>query len=220
MVEKEFKIEKPLGTPVTDQELIDDLLRVAKELNKDTVGMKEYDRLGKHVNSTFHRRFGTWNKALTTAGLSISNEVNLSDERLFENILTIWQHYGRQPVKRDLSRAPSTISERPYFRRFGSWWKALEAFVEYANGNEDIHTVAPENIKDPSQGPRDPSMRLRWQVLKRDRFTCQACGASPALKLGVELHVDHIVAWAKGGATVLENLQTLCSNCNWGKGDT
>ncbi|MCL4507775.1 MAG: HNH endonuclease [Chloroflexi bacterium] len=33
----------------------------------------------------------------------------------------------------------------------------------------------------------------------------------------MELHVDHILAWSKGGETVLENLQTLCSVCNLGK---
>jgi 5-methylcytosine-specific restriction endonuclease McrA len=58
---------------------------------------------------------------------------------------------------------------------------------------------------------------MRWHVLQRDRFTCCACGASPALTLGVELHVDHIVPWSKGGKTVLANLQTLCSVCNLGK---
>lgn len=35
----------------------------------------------------------------------------------------------------------------------------------------------------------------------------------------VELHVDHIMPWAKGGEIVLENLQTLCSKCNLGKSD-
>ncbi|MGH6770170.1 MAG: HNH endonuclease [Xanthobacteraceae bacterium] len=33
------------------------------------------------------------------------------------------------------------------------------------------------------------------------------------------MHVDHILAFAKGGRTVLENLQTLCEACNLGKGD-
>jgi 5-methylcytosine-specific restriction endonuclease McrA len=54
-------------------------------------------------------------------------------------------------------------------------------------------------------------------VLQRDRFTCCACGASPALTPSIELHVDHIVPWSKGGETVLGNLQTLCSVCNLGK---
>ena len=64
------------------------------------------------------------------------------------------------------------------------------------------------------------SDKLRYQVLKRDNFKCCACGASPAKNPAVELHIDHIVPWSKGGETTLENLQTLCSRCNLGKSDS
>lgn len=63
------------------------------------------------------------------------------------------------------------------------------------------------------------SNKLRYQVLKRDKFKCCACGASPAKDSSVELHIDHIVPWSKGGETTMENLQTLCSKCNLGKSD-
>ena len=64
------------------------------------------------------------------------------------------------------------------------------------------------------------SDKLRYAVLKRDNFKCCACGASPAKDSSVELHIDHIVPWSKGGETALENLQTLCSRCNIGKSDS
>lgn len=67
---------------------------------------------------------------------------------------------------------------------------------------------------------RDPSWRLRWQVLQRDRFTCCSCGASPALTIGIQLQVDHKIPWSKGGETTIENLQTLCLACNSGKSNT
>lgn len=57
---------------------------------------------------------------------------------------------------------------------------------------------------------------LRYSVLKRDGFRCRACGSS--VSTGAVLHVDHIQAVSKGGSTVYENLQTLCSACNQGKG--
>lgn len=60
--------------------------------------------------------------------------------------------------------------------------------------------------------------KLRYQVLMRDRFRCRACGRSPATDLLVELEIDHITPFSKGGATTLENLQTLCKECNIGKG--
>ena len=70
------------------------------------------------------------------------------------------------------------------------------------------------------QTGRDPSIRLRFQVLSRDRFTCRYCGASPMKDPSVTLHIDHIIPWSKGGKTSLDNLQTLCSKCNLGKSDT
>ncbi|MBE6701684.1 MAG: HNH endonuclease [Ruminococcaceae bacterium] len=61
------------------------------------------------------------------------------------------------------------------------------------------------------------SDKLRYQVLKRDNFKCCACGASPAKDPSVELHIDHIIPWSRGGKTTADNLQTLCSRCNLGK---
>ncbi|MBR0162008.1 MAG: HNH endonuclease [Oscillospiraceae bacterium] len=49
--------------------------------------------------------------------------------------------------------------------------------------------------------------------------TFDKCGASPAKDSSVELHIDHIKPWSKGGETVMENLETLCSIWNLGKSD-
>ena len=58
--------------------------------------------------------------------------------------------------------------------------------------------------------------KLRYQVLSRDKSTCQLCGKVAGD--GVDLHVDHILPWSKGGKDELDNLRTLCSACNLGKG--
>lgn len=59
------------------------------------------------------------------------------------------------------------------------------------------------------------STRARFEVFKRDQFTCQYCGAHPP---GVLLHVDHILAVAQGGTNDAHNLVTACESCNLGKG--
>jgi len=59
------------------------------------------------------------------------------------------------------------------------------------------------------------SKKLRFEVFKRDNFTCQYCGAKAP---DVLLHVDHITPVAKGGKNTLMNLITACENCNAGKG--
>lgn len=58
--------------------------------------------------------------------------------------------------------------------------------------------------------------RLRFEVFKRDHFTCQYCGAQPP---NIVLVVDHIVPVARGGETVIENLISACEACNHGKAD-
>lgn len=58
---------------------------------------------------------------------------------------------------------------------------------------------------------------LRFEVLKRDRFTCVYCGNRPP---DVVLHVDHIHPQAAGGLDDPSNLVTACSSCNLGKGDS
>lgn len=213
-----YELERVRGAPVSDEELLNDLRRVAEASRSHSVSQATYAKLGKYNCSTPERRFGSWNLALAAAGLAISNEVGISDERLYENVLVLWQHYGRQPRRRELANSPSTISESPYKRRFGSWTAALASFVEYANssGMEPEQNHADQPMR---RSGRDPSLRLRFKVLVRDHFSCRHCGASPAKTVGVQLHVDHIVPWSKGGDSVLDNLQTLCSNCNLGKGD-
>lgn len=217
MTPEKFKLARVSGQPVSDEELLADLRRVAEMLGASTVSMPKYRELGKFDDSNLAKRFVTWNSALSKAGLTISNEVNIPDDRLFENILTLWQHYGRQPRRSELAKPPSSISQGPYKRRFSSWTQALEAFVEYANESINEAPALLEKGGTKTRTSRDPSLRLRWRVLQRDRFTCCACGASPALSPSVDLHVDHIVPWSAGGETVLENLQTLCSVCNLGK---
>ena len=56
---------------------------------------------------------------------------------------------------------------------------------------------------------------IRYNVLKRDNFSCQICGITA--KDGAKSLVDHIVPGSKGGKTVMSNLQTLCERCNIGK---
>lgn len=57
--------------------------------------------------------------------------------------------------------------------------------------------------------------KLRFEVFKRDNYTCQYCGKSGD---GIKLHVDHIRPVASGGGNDRMNLITACAECNMGKG--
>jgi 5-methylcytosine-specific restriction endonuclease McrA len=58
--------------------------------------------------------------------------------------------------------------------------------------------------------------KQRYQIFERDGFKCVKCGRSAAD--GVKLHADHIYPKSRGGMATLDNGQTLCDECNIGKG--
>lgn len=58
---------------------------------------------------------------------------------------------------------------------------------------------------------------VRFDVFKRDDFTCLYCGRKPP---DVTLEVDHLIPRSQGGTDDPENLYTSCWDCNRGKGAT
>ena len=60
-----------------------------------------------------------------------------------------------------------------------------------------------------------PSVSDRVRVFSRDNFQCQFCGKQRG---DVKIEIDHIIPVSLGGNSKLNNLQTLCRDCNIGKG--
>ncbi len=186
--------------------------------------MDEYNEYGRFHSSTLTRRFGSWFKCIELADLSPSrSKTGISDEELFEELEKVWVKFGKQPSYAQM-RDFSMFSIGTYEKRFGGWRNALSAFVNYIYGNN----IDEQDSNDTEQDSREElehktsrtiNLRLRFRVLQKDNFKCCACGASPAKDPSVELHIDHIIPWSKGGETTIDNLQTLCSKCNLGKRD-
>lgn len=209
---------------ISDSELIHDLKNVAKFIKKDTVTLDEYNEYGRFYSTTLTRRFGSWFKCLSLAELAPSrSKIGISNEDLFEEIEIIWTKLGKQPSysqMRDMSR----YSIGTYEKRFNGWRNALKAFVDYINDSDDMADESghgsekiESQVIDKHKTSRTINLKIRFLVLQRDNFKCCICGASPAKNPSVELHIDHIIPWVKGGETVIDNLQTLCSKCNIGK---
>ncbi|HEY3327326.1 MAG TPA: HNH endonuclease [Novimethylophilus sp.] len=203
---------------ISDSDLLSDLRRVASEHSEQQVKQRTYKDHGKYGVTTVIRRFGSWNSAVEAAGLDVTVERNIPDEKLFSAIYDLWASLGRQPSYSEVQKPACLFHVATYERRFSSWRQALEAFVSYANSEAMAAPAAVETTGIVSRRTtRCPDLRLRFKVLQRDHFRCCACGASPSVTPGVVLEVDHIKPWSKGGETVIENLQTLCAACNQGK---
>ena len=154
--------------------------------------------LSKYSGSGYVHNFGSWRKAL---------------ERFIE--------YVNKDEEATIEGKKSLIIEKK---------KPPEApIVEYPNKELVSESVdktplakrptSSQEMINKHRTKREVNHRLRFKIMKRDNFKCKYCGKSPAIDPEIILHVDHIKPWSKGGETTFENLQTLCSVCNIGKGN-
>lgn len=221
---------------ISDDTMLLDLKRVAALLDKNVVTSTEYAKHGGFALPTVIERFENWANFAVQAGLNPTGFVGyIGDAELFFEIERVWTSLGRQPTTTDMKKGVSRYSLDTFTRRFGGWRNALRAFIEYVNSDgEKAEEVIADKAKPPleklsldtaeakfktvvKRTSRNINLKLRFTVLQLDNFRCRSCGASPAKNPETELHIDHIVAWSKGGETEISNLQTLCSKCNLGK---
>ncbi len=217
---------------LSNADLISELQRVHAFVGKQWLTTEDFNTHSVTSEDTIRLRFGTFRKELDAAGIPSSpfSVLPTTDEECYENVAVVWTHYGRPPQYRELFKTPSRIQGKTYITRWGTWRRALKAFVDWANAEADPPasdqpeanlSVACEPTKREKRAEadcREVRPGLRFKVFLRDHFRCVACGRSPATHLNVELHADHILAVVNGGKTILENLQTLCQDCNLGKG--
>ena len=215
-----FEVKK-VNRNIPNEELLADVKNIACTYGLITMSQDIYVQYGKFHPTTLIRRFGSWFKVLDLCDLKPSrSRIYIPNEELFANIEHIWLTLGRQPIYSDIQKPLSLFSVGTYEQRFGSWYNALDAFVLYMS--EEESAIKP-NVRINKDGikhttKREPSARLKVQVLMRDGNRCRLCGVECNDGLH-NIHFDHIIPWSKGGETTLENLQVLCSDCNLAKGN-
>lgn len=115
----------------------------------------------------------------------------------------------------DVDQNPSIREVFRYFRENIGLPQYLEdAICEAYREFKQVTGVYPRNKKKDAS----VSLRKRYTVFKRDGYCCRICGRS--VNDGVVLEVDHKVPRSWGGNSNLENLWTLCFDCNRGKADS
>lgn len=229
------KMRTQKGRDLRDEDLLEELRRIAQALGRNDLTVDDISNSGIVGKGIFRKRFGTTRIAMERAGLTVRPQSRrYTDDECFENLYEVWRHYGRQPSFSEINGPTSKVGGQAYIRRFGTWMKALAAFVERVNAEPDStpSPIATPSSREVSPGERSPGpingtrderrdvlMGLRFRVLSRDRFKCVLRGDNPPENPGCVLHVDHVTPWSRGGRTALENLRTLCAQCNVGRGN-
>jgi len=144
-----------------------------------------------------------------------------------DRILTNQKRYvenHREKVKNDKRKWQEKNRER--LKKYGKRWREknpekIKEFTKRYYSRPDIKQQKLEyNRQYRKNHPRKDyqhKKKLRFEILKRDNFTCQYCGRKAP---NVELQIDHIQPLSEDGERYKkENLITACSDCNQGKGD-
>ncbi len=244
-----FEFDRHPISKIPREKVIAELEKVAKHFNYKDFKQDDFDRIANISYYKVYREFGSWGKALEflkeylkRKGIEFEITRRLSKysiQEMFYELERLWVQLGHRPSRNEWTALKPKISYDTIQRRFGGWQNACLKFIEYKSGGaitvDENKTLAEEktitaqnvnqklgkeNQSNSIEKTRAVPLNIRFKVLNRDNFRCVYCGKSPATDLGVKLHLDHIVPFSRGGTNSLENLQTLCEQCNYGKSNT
>src|SRR3989344_1187248 len=92
---------KPYSRDIPDENFLSDLKRVASELKLDSLSTEEYNKNGKYRTWTIQRRFGSWAKALTLAGLQIRKYHKIDADELLKDLKRVAVTLNKKSVTRN-----------------------------------------------------------------------------------------------------------------------
>lgn len=236
----EYDLKRSRSDKFSKEKIISELERVAKLLDYVEYSRRTFDKHANIGSNVVRKYFEKWNFALEELDKHLKmKNIKLhkrtipanriySDKDLFDEMERIWNIVGQKPSRIEWDKYKSNISYQCYKKRFNGWNNACIKFIEYKSGKliaEEAQDSSVVKKQFPKENPininkRDIPLKLRYTILKRDNFKCTKCGRSPATHLNIVLHIDHEIPFSKDGKTEINNLKTLCSECNIGKSDT
>jgi hypothetical protein len=196
---------------IPSEKLLADLRRVAAHIGKRRMSQTDYSQFGRYSTITISRRFKSWRLAMEKIDLHPAYYRNVDAETLLRDIRKVAAAFKTRHLLQSQYLQHGLYARKIICRLFGGW-----QYAAVAAGLIPVHHQKRRQRRE----VRIINVVLRYQILRRDRFRCRACGRSHATNPEVQLQVDHIIPWSQGGSSRVENLQTLCNRCNRGKADS
>jgi len=110
----------------TDQELLDDVHRVATEIGNAPLSTRDYEARGRYKASTLTSRFGSWVEVIRRAGISITHTTRPTSDGCLEDLRKLAHQLGTDTLTiGDYRENGGRFSVTPFMRHFGSWRNAL-----------------------------------------------------------------------------------------------
>jgi hypothetical protein len=113
-------------TAITTIQVLAELKRMAKQLNR-TPTYTEFIEHGAMSTPVVEQLFGTWNKALSAAGLKINeNKTAITKIQALTELKCVAKHLGHTPTGKEFNEHGS-MHRATVEKLFGTWNKALDA---------------------------------------------------------------------------------------------
>jgi len=211
----------------TRAKIIRSLQEFANLIGSDTFTFKKFEEWPDKIcrGSTASRHFGSWPEALKAAGLRpsfIPQKTQGDYKKMVELYMDCWQYHDSKPTENNfkeyLELKKANYSALSVKRHFGGWERLRSRIVNWENGFINDKTLLAKH-SEKIKSRRAVTAKMREAVFKRNDNKCVLCGKSPS-KHGIAIEVDHIHPISKGGGNEIENLQTLCEDCNAAKSDS
>lgn len=202
-------------------------IQFLKEESGTTVHSGQGSSLGEAMVDGFRKLYGDLSPSSRLDTIQVryrAMQKSLTENRgrMFQEHITACESYLRKTknlLDEKQAEADKREAERQRMEQEAKERRAeqLRRQQQIEKEREERERQKPEHDRFVAEQRRKMSDKLRYEVMRRDGFRCQLCGATQAD--GYKLHVDHILPVSKGGKTEICNLRTLCERCNMGKGD-
>lgn len=220
----DFTITLRKGPVHTKQEIIDSLKQFARENGVASFTQKKYDAW-KHralCSAQIADRFGSWTLAMESAGIKPMCGPTKDPIEMVETFMDCWVQQKDVPtvnaLVNHLKRTGSKYTIHMYTHYFGGVRRLARRVSEHQLGKISENQLVERYYSEGNVKRQAMSPKQRLAVLARDGFRYVLCGQSRE-DSKVTLEVDHRVPVTQGGSNDIDNLQTLCKDCNRGKRD-
>jgi hypothetical protein len=212
-LDKTGRPDRPKG--MTKEHLIQSVLRTAEELGRKFISETEFTKKTGISYRPLHRLFGSWERFVTEAGLSIhpSHNKRIPDEALYEEYYRLRDEIGHFPAYQELA-VNSKYSRGTFENRFGTFSQFKINAIQFGIRAGIVEPdVGQHEIEQNSRTPRNAGVSyeaLSDRPVLGERIDFRGLLHAPVNELGV-VHLFGMLCEELG--FVVESVQAGFPDC-------
>ena len=128
---------------VSEEDILDDIRKVANELGVRDFNFSKYDKFGKYGLRIINQKIGPWQKAKDLAGLIKLKRSKYSEKELLNDVKNVFELNGRKYLSKSKYLKLGKYKNSSIYKRLGDWNNVLikadiDSNIDHYFSNEDI----------------------------------------------------------------------------------